>query len=206
MAEATSELVARVMATVRRYMARRGWSFERYDHDAITGMVRGDNGVWEWMARCTNDGEFLWFCTYAPVNVPRKRRAAVSEYISLVNWGLYFGNFEFCWADGRVAYRTAIPLAGRRPPGAALEHQTYASFWQMDWHLPGLMAVAHGKVSPRRALRRVRRQIERERTASQRKQEPSPGESPDAEPNPAPNTSAPNLVEERRNRWFTSEN
>ncbi|MGA2500062.1 MAG: YbjN domain-containing protein [Tepidisphaeraceae bacterium] len=206
MTETTSELVTRIMATVRRFVTRREWPFQQYAEGWIGGTIRGDNGIWEWTARCSDDSEFLWFCTYAPVYVPRKRRSAVAEYIALANWGLEFGNLEMGWTEGRVVFRTAIPLAGRRPPGPVLAHQATASFWQMDWHLPGLMAVAHGKISPRLALRRVRRQIEHDQKARQRGQGSSSGEPPDGEAGPAQKLSEPDLVDERRKRWFTSEN
>ncbi|MFI5381280.1 MAG: YbjN domain-containing protein [Tepidisphaerales bacterium] len=207
MVETTSELVARVMATVWRYMARSGWPVEQHAEGWISGTIHGDNGLREWIARCSSDGEFLWFCTYVPVYVPRRRRAAVAEYVTLANWGLQFGNFELGGTDGLVVFRTAVPLGGRCPSCATLSHQATASFWQMDWHLPGLMAVAHGKVSPKRALRRVERerQIARDR-ARAAAPETAPAESPDAAASPASNTSEPNLMDERRKRWFTSEN
>ncbi len=209
MAKTTSELVTRVMATVRRYMARRGWAFEQQDRQIIAGSIRGDNGLLEWMAHCADDGALLWFCTNAPVYVPRRRRAAVAEYIALVNWGLSFGHFEMNWDDGKVAFRTCIPLAARRPPVAALAHQTFASIWQMDWHLPGLMAVAHGKISPKRALRRVTRQIARDLAAWQGDVKSRPKLHPK---NPGPNEAAnlntgePDQAAERRRRLFESEN
>lgn len=122
---------------------------------SIRGLISGDDGRWEWLARIEREDE-LSFCSLFPINVPAWRRPAAAEYLMLANDGLMPGHFEMDFHDGQVRYRTGLMIdPGQVPEVETLEEMIGAKFAMMDKHLPGLLLVIYGRMKPHRAIRTV---------------------------------------------------
>ena len=154
------------LANLRNFLDVLGWGYLRVGTDMLRGLFGDTSGQWHWVAHCSSDSRFLVFCSFCPINVARKRRAATAEYLMRANWGLSFGNFEIDWSDGQVQFRTTIPIEtpGRLPE--AMEHLVYGNCALMNQYLPGLLAVACGKTSPKTAVRRAEGKIAGQRGAA----------------------------------------
>lgn len=108
----------RAVSQLRRFLNRAGWTYVAEEGSKLRGLTGGKGVQWHWFARCSHDSRYLTFYAYSPVFVKPDKRAAVAEYLTRANWGLYFGTFEMDWSDGQVCFRTSAPLA---PAGATVQ-------------------------------------------------------------------------------------
>jgi len=143
---------SKTMSQLKKFLDDYGWDYLLDAKQTLRGLFTGGNGQWHWMARYPEPGRFLLFVGYCPLNVPQNRLAAAAEYLMRANWGLQFGNFEIDWTDGRVSFRTSIPVNSSGVSAKALEHLVVGNCALMDRYLPGLLAVTVGGVKPAEAV------------------------------------------------------
>ena len=176
------------IAALGAFLETHNWEFQTSeDGQAIRGLTTGEHGGWTWSAACARDGEILMFHATLPTRVPKSRRGLVAEFLSRANWGLIFGNFEMDWSDGQVVFRTSVPVVNETVSEGTLGHLVWANCMIMDRYLPGLMTVAFGRTSPKRAIARAEEEPKTPRKAAKNKETP-----------PADT--------QRRSRFFSSEN
>ena len=91
------------------------WTMERPGEDEVTIAI---SATWcevalslTWM----EDLEVLHVSCPLDLKVVRKRRAAVTELLAMVNARMWVGHFDFWEADGTLVYRSSLPL----PEGAS---------------------------------------------------------------------------------------
>jgi hypothetical protein len=130
------------------FFSRNGWPCMKLQDGVLVGLMRSDTGRWDW--RALADGEVLRLYSVAPVNVPRRRRGAVMEYLTRANWGLSTATLEMDLSDGQVICRTTVPTRGVTRQG--IEYLVHGNFSAIDRYLPGLLKVIYGQASPRRAV------------------------------------------------------
>jgi len=143
---------SKVLSQVKKYMKKQDYVFAS-SGDALRGLEGGDNAQWQWIIHMhSQGGGIVSYCGHCPLKVPARRRAAVAEYLTRVNWLLSFGNFEMDWSDGRAIFRAGIPVTASGVSEKAIEHLVYAPYFAMDRYLPGLLAVALGNAHPEKMV------------------------------------------------------
>lgn len=85
------------------------------------------------------------FTTVLPIYVPEKSRAAVSEYITRVNYTLLLGNFQMDMSDGELSYKTVGVFEEETGlEDTVVTRLTYVGFNMFDKYMPGVFAIIYG--------------------------------------------------------------
>ena len=145
------------MDAVIAFFNQNQWVYTRQEDQPILQMrYQGENGDWLCTARAREDvGQFLFYSILA-MGVPPKKRQAVAEFLTRVNFNLLLGNFEMDFTDGEIVFRTYGLASGAR--GLAVEtigQLIFSNVLMMDKYLPGILAVMSLNISPEEALRRM---------------------------------------------------
>ena len=90
------------------------WAMERPGEDEVTIAIAA---TWcevalslTWM----EDLEVLHVSCALDLKVPKKRQAAVTQLLAMVNARMWVGHFDLWDQDGALVYRSSLPLPGRR--------------------------------------------------------------------------------------------
>lgn len=107
---------ANPVETVEHVAASHGWSFARASEDELTLVI---SGIWAdyqvsftWMREI----EVLHLACAIDLKFPERRRAEMTELISMINEQLWIGHFDVWEKDGLVMFRHALVLAGGAAP------------------------------------------------------------------------------------------
>ena len=94
-------------------------------------------------ARVVNPRTAL-FTTILPMNIPEKNRAAVSEYLTRVNYTLLLGNFQMDLSDGELSYKSVGVFEEESGlPDSVVTRLTYVGFNMFDKYIPGVFAIIY---------------------------------------------------------------
>lgn len=104
-------------------------------------------------ARVVNPRTAL-FTTILPMNIPEKNRAAVSEYLTRVNYTLLLGNFQMDLSDGELSYKTVGVFEEETGLlDSVVTRLTYVGFNMFDKYIPGVFAIVYGGRTAEEAFR-----------------------------------------------------
>jgi hypothetical protein len=118
-------------------------------------VYRGDHGEWNCFVLVRDEFKQLAFYSVCPIAVPVSHRPAVAEFLMRLNYNLHLGNFELNFDSGEVRYRTSLNIAECDFSLELMKPIIYTNVLMMDQHLPGIMSVSYGQVSPVEALEAV---------------------------------------------------
>lgn len=135
------------------FLLREKWPFVPLPGEAVIRTdYRGQHGQWICYARVREDEHQIVLYSVYPESIPQAKRAAVAEYLTLINYGLSIGNFEMDFTDGEVRFRTGLDLEGINLQPELFRPLLLANIHTMDNYLPGLVQITQQGVSPREAL------------------------------------------------------
>lgn len=137
---------------VQGFLREMEWHWEQLDEHRLRVLVSGETGRWVWMATWNEDDTLFLSYSVCQFNVPKARRLAVAELLTLANYGLSLGNFELDLRDGEVRFKNSVAVKKDRLSRSAVRELAFCGFSIMDHYLPTLMSVAFGKLSPRKAI------------------------------------------------------
>ncbi len=106
---------------------------------------KGKNGQWDCYAMYAGEMDVALFYSVCPVKSPLERRTQVSEYLTGINFGLYFGNFEMDLEDGEIRYKTSQQIENEILDPNLFQKTVGINVSLMDRHLPGILAVIEGE-------------------------------------------------------------
>jgi hypothetical protein len=107
---------ANPVETVEHVAAAHGWSFARASEDELTLVI---SGLWaDYQASFTwmGDLEVLHLACAIDLKFPARRRAEMTELVSMINEELWVGHFDVWANDGLVMFRHALVLTGGVAP------------------------------------------------------------------------------------------
>jgi hypothetical protein len=107
---------ANPVETVEHVAAAHGWSFARASEDELTLVI---SGLWaDYQASFTwmGDIEVLHLACAIDLKFPERRRADMTELVSMINEELWIGHFDVWVNDGLVMFRHALLLTGEAAP------------------------------------------------------------------------------------------
>lgn len=105
----------------------------------------------------TEDRDDVLFYAFFPNKVPEKRRAAVGELLSHINYGLTTANFEIDLRDGEVRCKSVAHAEDGLLRTVTIEAAFMDGVSRMDTYIPAIGAVAFGAADPLDALASVAR-------------------------------------------------
>lgn len=145
-----------ILDTVVQFFKEDNWKYQQLEgRPALKLGFQGDNGSWNCYAQAREEPEQFMFYSILDTNVPPDKRAAVAEFLTRANYGLYIGNFEMDYSDGEVRYKTSIIVKGDRLTPALVKNLVYLNVLMMDKYFPGIMSVVYGGVSPADAIAKI---------------------------------------------------
>lgn len=104
---------ARMIKVVKRYLNGdldgHKWNYDEVMDNVFTGEISNIGGKINNLkfAIIVNNDTVLCY-HIAPLTVPEDQRAAVSEFISRVNYDMIYGNFELNFSNGELRHKTTI--------------------------------------------------------------------------------------------------
>ena len=107
---------ANPVETVEHLAAAHGWSFARASEDELTLVI---SGLWaDYQASFTwmGDLEVLHLACAIDLKFPERRRADMTELVSMINEALWVGHLDVWANDGLVMFRHALVITGGAAP------------------------------------------------------------------------------------------
>lgn len=95
-----------VYATLVRMLDTRGWKYEKHEDDLlIKSGIRGDDLPVEFIVFVKPRNEVVQFISSLPFNMPEDKRVDGAIAVSVANYGLVDGSFDYDLRDGEIRYR-----------------------------------------------------------------------------------------------------
>jgi hypothetical protein len=141
-----------LLSSLILYFEGDDWKYHLLEgQDTIVLAFKGHNGEWNCIAQVRNKQQQIVFYSAYEEAVPERRRDAVSNLLTRLNYQLVFGAFEFDFDDGELNFRTAIDANGIIPEIRLIRNMVHTNIITMDRYLPAIKAVISGS-EPKRAL------------------------------------------------------
>lgn len=145
-----------IFQAVVNFFTQDDWSFTRIQGEQALHLgFQGENGTWNCYAHIREQQEQLIFYSICPLLAPENKRAAVAEFLTRANYGLFIGNFEMDFTDGEIRYKTSIDISSDELTLDAIQRLVYANVAMMDEYLPGIIAVVEKDALPVDAIVQV---------------------------------------------------
>jgi len=136
------------------------------DRFGIHSSILLDNGRYNVIISGNERKRFVMFCITSPTVVPRKKRLAVAEFITRVNYGLINGNLEMDFSDGEVGYKISLSVT-KSPVTTNLLHSPFMiGLINMDTYQSFLESVVIGECTPEEANEASRKEEQPEAAKS----------------------------------------
>ncbi len=165
----TSELFDKVV----QLMEESGWPVLLVPRQTVAlTRAHAKNGQWDCQMHLREEAQQLNFYSICPFSTPEDRRSAMAEFLTRANEGIPHGNFEMSYADGSVRYKTNLTLLGVDLNISHIHNLALPNTWVMDQYLPGIQAVAEGRMDPQAAIEMVEKpQAEADQAATPQEEE-----------------------------------
>ncbi|NJL03067.1 MAG: YbjN domain-containing protein, partial [Spirulinaceae cyanobacterium SM2_1_0] len=122
-----------------------GWPYEPVDEGTLRTQCQGNNGRWVCYVRVREAAQQLLFYSIYPTAVPPEQRAAMSEFVTRANYGVFIGNFELDLNDGELRYKTSIDVEGSQLNANLVKRLVAINVGMMDEYWPGIERVLAGE-------------------------------------------------------------
>ena len=138
-----------MLVAARSFLERDGWKFSGKEGGQVLRLrYSGSTEDYAVLVRAREDCNQLIVYSVFPEVVAEPMRGRVAEYLTRVNWGMSYGNFELHFATGEVRFRTSVSIEGAEPLDELIRPPLYANVHTMDRYLHDIAAVAAGTLPP----------------------------------------------------------
>lgn len=145
-----------VFEAVTTYLEVDEWPIHQIgDTPSYSMTFQGQNGRWTCIAQVVEEDRLLIFYSACPAKTPESELMAVAEYLTRANYNLLLGNFEMNFEDGDIRYKTSISIPEHDMGAMTIGKLIYTNVLTMDRHLPSLLAVINGSLSPLEAINQL---------------------------------------------------
>ena len=92
--------------TIINMLDTQGWKYERFDDDlVIRSGVKGDDLPIEFLVFVKPKNQVVQFISKLPFEIPEDKRVEAAIAVSVANYGLVDGSFDYDINDGEIRYR-----------------------------------------------------------------------------------------------------
>lgn len=123
------------------------------DETYVEIRIFNEHGQWRLLFLPCDEPERLMVLSVLPLRVPKVRRRAVAEFITRLNHNLIEGSFDLNFDDGELRYRDCILIDDGKPTADQLDKIAGNSYRTFSQHLPVILSVAFGRMSPEKAMK-----------------------------------------------------
>jgi hypothetical protein len=121
-------------------------------HYVFRGRHEGAEGNWTTYVHVRPEPGYFTISSWLPAIVPVKRRRAVMELLNDYNWRSGIGAYSIELNSGTVTSEQVVPVGDGRISDGLVEMCMSEHLRSLKSFLPVIMSVAHGNVTPRRAM------------------------------------------------------
>lgn len=144
-----------MVEAVELFLQSAQWEYMREEDAPIYFMhYYGESADWPCACLVLEEQDRVAFLSRVPATMPAEVRAAATEFITRVNYGLGTGSFEMDLDDGDLRFKTTLDTGGDPLTQALLGPLVWLNIATMERYLPALLEVMKG-ADPRAALDRV---------------------------------------------------
>jgi len=95
-----------VYASLVNMLETRNWKFEKFEDDlVIRSGIKGDDLPIEFIMFVKPKNQVVQFISKLPFNMPEDKRVEGAIAVSVANYGLVDGSFDYDISDGEIRYR-----------------------------------------------------------------------------------------------------
>jgi hypothetical protein len=142
-----------ILERIKSLLPEMGWRFAEDPAQPILLMCGGGkHGSYFCVLHVLPEHPLIHFASYVQCRVPEEKRAAIAEFLTRANAGLWLGNFELDFSDGEIRYKTSLHIGDGLLTADMLSAVLGANLGTIDRFLPGIMSVFWNDVSPEDAM------------------------------------------------------
>ena len=135
---------------LRQYLANNNWKYvsPTTDEDIFLFSLETENTQYSCLISIDeNEGKFALYMTF-PNKVPKKKRTLIASALTILNFGLFLGNFEMDFDDGEIRYKIHMYFKNLEVPIDIIDFYINYSitFLELNYDLL-LNAIISGKPS-----------------------------------------------------------
>ena len=132
-----------IETAVKAYLDSQNW---HYQHDAEKHIFRLGMRLDEEDLSCRVTYEF---------KVPESKRAAVTEYVTRVNYGMFLGNFQMDLRDGEIFYKTYGVFSDGVPQNDEIRRIVQVAIRMAEKYGQGFYEVMYKGASPKTVVEQI---------------------------------------------------
>ena len=84
----------------------RNWKYEKFENDLVVRSgIKGDDLPIEFIIFVKPKNQVVQFISKLPFNIPEDKRVDAAVAVSVANYGLVDGSFDYDISDGEIRYR-----------------------------------------------------------------------------------------------------
>lgn len=121
--EINMERAYEVYSSIVKHLDKMGWTYDRHDDDLVinTG-VKGDDMPIEFIIVVNAKNQVVQFISKLPFNMEEDKRVEGAIAISVANYGLVDGSFDYAISDGEIRYRVTCSYRGSDLSGDLIDY------------------------------------------------------------------------------------
>ena len=154
-AEQTLAAGASILEIAIEYFRARQWVFLARRNNIIFMHSRGRHGIYFSQALIREKKRRFIFCTRSAIHAPPEKHAAVVEYLTRANYGLYSGRWEFDYSDGEITFSHSLDAKDSPLTKALIHNLVQSNLFTFDYYYPGLMEVIYQNAAPEAVIRKL---------------------------------------------------
>ncbi len=137
--------------TILDFFEEENWNYELRE-DSFSIMLsfefEGENGSWNCISDIRPMPEEFYFYSICPISIPKEKYLCITEFITRVNFGIYFGNFEFDFENGLIRYKTSLDVKGGGISKTLVKRLVYSNVYAMDTYISGIKMLVTQDLLP----------------------------------------------------------
>ena len=95
-----------VYAAILNMLDERGWKYEKFENDLVVRAgIKGDDLPIEFIMFVKPKNQVVQVVSKLPFNIPEDKRVEAAIAVSVANYGLVDGSFDYDISDGELRYR-----------------------------------------------------------------------------------------------------
>jgi hypothetical protein len=151
-----TEEVESTLEVVRSVLERAGIGAERLKNaDGFRITVRDNGEPTTGFAHVFDEAKVFIFRLVVTQKASRSRLAAVSEFVTRANNGMFVGNFELDLDTGEVKFKTYVDYRSTKLKSVYVRNAVLAAMEMFEGYSSALAAVMHNKMTVKAAINSV---------------------------------------------------
>lgn len=134
-------------ATLCRMLDGENWKYDKNEENlTIECGAQGDDLPMPITVKVRPDRQIVWLLSYLPFEVPEEKRLEVAAAVSIVNYRLINGCFEYNISNGRLYFRMTNSFMDSTLSTETFKYMLYCSCQTIDDYNDKFEALAKGQI------------------------------------------------------------